>query len=139
MSFLDNLENNLKALENQEERDPVKVARDRERRESEKNAALLRAPHAEMLKTSAFTNELLTQCRALGREQRIPVRFTWLGEMLRLDAQEKRMELTPTPEGVTAVFSENGEQKENAAVDLQTGDATALATRWLSPGARKLS
>ena len=33
MSYLDNLENNLKALENQEERDPEKVKREQERRE----------------------------------------------------------------------------------------------------------
>ena len=32
MSFLDNLENNLKALENLEEKDPEKVKRDQERR-----------------------------------------------------------------------------------------------------------
>jgi len=50
MSYLDNLENNLKALENQEERDPQKVRREQERREAERTAALLRAPHAEALK-----------------------------------------------------------------------------------------
>lgn len=33
MSFLDNLENNLKALEGREEKDPEQVKRDRERRE----------------------------------------------------------------------------------------------------------
>jgi hypothetical protein len=54
MSFLDNLENNLKALENQEERDPQKVKREQERREAERIAALLRAPHLEALKTSPF-------------------------------------------------------------------------------------
>lgn len=139
MGFLDSLENNLKALENQEERDPVKVQRDRERRESEKNAALLRAPHAEMLKTSAFTNELLTQCRAIGREQRMLVRFTWLGETLRLDAQEKRMELTPTPDGITAAFSVNGEQTGNSGVNLLTDDPAALAARWLSCDGAKIT
>ena len=50
MSFLDNLENNLKALESQEEKDPEKVKRDQERREAERNAALERAPHLEALK-----------------------------------------------------------------------------------------
>ena len=33
MGFLDNLENDLKALERQEERDPEKVAREHARRE----------------------------------------------------------------------------------------------------------
>jgi hypothetical protein len=132
MSYLDNLEDNLKALENQEARDPVKVKRDHERREADKKAALSRAPHAEMLKTSPFTMELLTQCRAIGHRQRIPVRFTWLGETLRLDAQEKRMELAPTPDGISAVFSFNGQETGRAAVDLQTDDAASLAGRWLT-------
>jgi hypothetical protein len=132
MSYLDNLENNLKALENQEERDPVKVQRDRERREADKNAALLRAPHAEQLKTSPFTNELLTQCRTIGHAQRMLVRFTWLGETLRLDAQQKRLELMPTAEGVTAVFSVDGTETGRAPFDLESDDAAALAKRWLT-------
>jgi hypothetical protein len=132
MSFLDNLENNLKALENQEERDPVKVKRDQERREADRKAALLRAPHVEMLKTSPFTMELLTQCRTIGHGQRILVRFTWLGETLRLDAQEKRLELAPTPEGITAVFSLNGEETRRATVDPLTDDAASLARGWLT-------
>jgi hypothetical protein len=132
MSFLDNLENNLNALERQEEKDPVKVKRDQERREADRKAALLRAPHAEMLKTSPFTMELLTQCRAIGHGQRVLVRFTWLGETLRLDAQEKRMELAPTSDGIAAVFSLNGEETGRTAVDLQNDDAAALAKRWLT-------
>jgi len=132
MSYLDNLENNLKALENQEERDPVKVQRERERREADKNAALLRAPYAELLKTSPFTNELLTHCRTIGHAQRMLVRFTWIGETLRLDAQQKRMELTPTAEGITAVFSVDGTETGRAPVDLESDDAAALAKRWLT-------
>src|SRR2546425_484458 len=107
MSFLDNLENNLKALENREERDPEKVKREQDRREADRRAALLRAPHAEALKESAFTSELLTQCRTIRHGQRVLVQFTWLGENLRLDAKTKRMELAPTAEGIVAVFSAN--------------------------------
>jgi len=66
MSYLDNLENNLKALENLEEKDPEKLKRDQQKREAERNAALARAPHAEALKQSPFTMELLTQCRTIG-------------------------------------------------------------------------
>ena len=131
MSFLDNLENNLKALENQEDRDPEKVKREQERREAERTAALLRAPHLEALKTSPFTLELLTQCRAIGRGQRVLVQFTWLGETLRLDAQAKRLELRPTAEGITAVFSLNGEETGEATVDPRMDDPAALARRWL--------
>ena len=104
MSYLDNLENNLKALENQEERDPEKVKREQERREAERTAALLRAPHVDALKNSPFTSELFTQCRAIGHGQRVLVQFTWLEETLRLDAKEKRLQLVPTADGISAVF-----------------------------------
>lgn len=132
MSFLDNLENNLKALENREERDPEKLKRDQERREAERSAARLRAPHVEALKNSPFTSELLTQCRAIGREQRVLVQFTWIGENLRLDAKEKRMELMPTAQGVTAVFSVNGQETEREPVSMKEKDASKLAKRWLA-------
>jgi hypothetical protein len=131
MSYLDNLENNLKALENQEERDPQKVRREQERREAERSAALLRAPHAEALKYSPFTLELLTQCRAIGHQQRVLVQFTWLGETLRLDAKEKRMLLAPTSEGITAVFSVNGDETGRATIDPRVDDAGEVARRWL--------
>ena len=131
MSYLDNLENNLKALENQEERDPQKVKREQERREAERSAALLRAPYVDALKNSTFTLELLTQCRAIGHQQRVLVQFTWLGEMLRLDAKTKRMLLTPTSEGITAVFSVDGVETGRITADPQTGDAAALARHWL--------
>jgi len=132
MSYLDNLENNLKALENREERDPEKVKREQERREADRKAALLRAPHADALKHSPFTLELLTQCRAIGHGQRVLVQFTWLGETLRLDAKTKRMELSPTAEGIAAVFTVNGDETGRAIVDPQVDDAAALARRWLT-------
>ncbi|HEY4364510.1 MAG TPA: hypothetical protein VGN17_26330 [Bryobacteraceae bacterium] len=132
MGFLDNLENNLKALENQEQRDPETVKRDRERREADRNAALLRAPHAEALKKSAFTSELLTQCRTIGHGQRLLVQFTWIGENLRLDAKTKRLELTPTAEGIVAVFSEEGGETSRSPVDPEKDDPAALARRWLA-------
>jgi hypothetical protein len=131
MSFLDNLENNLKALENREEKDPEKIKREQDRREAERTAALLRAPHADALKNSPFTLELLTQCRAIGHGQRVLVQFTWLGETLRLDAKAQRLELTPTAQGIVAIFSLNGEEKTRATVDPQVDDAAVLAKRWL--------
>jgi hypothetical protein len=131
MSYLDNLENNLKALENQEERDPQRVKREQERREAERSAALLRAPFVDALKTSPFTTELLTQCRAIGHQQRVLVQFTWLGETLRLDAKAKRMTLSPTSEGITAVFSVDGDEIGRATVDPGVDDAGELARRGL--------
>src|ERR1044071_9115671 len=131
MSFLDNLENDLKALENREERDPEKIKREQAQREADRAAALLRAPHAEALKTSPFTSDLLTQCRTIGHAQRVLVQFTWLGENLRMDAKEKRMELVPTSEGITAVLSTNGEEIAHLDVDPKIDDAAVLAKRWL--------
>jgi hypothetical protein len=130
MSFLDNLESNLKALESREEKDPENVKREQERREADRNAALLRAPHVEALKNSAFTSELLTQCRTIGHGQRVLVQFTWIGEALRLDAKAKRLELTPTAEGIAAVFSSDGIETGRTIADPR-GDAAALARRWL--------
>jgi hypothetical protein len=132
MSFLDNLENNLNALERQEEKDPEKVKREQERRDAERNAALQRAPFAEALKNSPFTAELLKQCRTIGHGQRVLVQFTWVGETLRLTAKEKRMELTPTADGIAATFSIDGAETGRAMVNPQTDDAAALARRWLN-------
>jgi hypothetical protein len=131
MSYLDNLENNLKALENLEERDPEKVKREQERREAERSASLLRAPYVDALKNSPFTSELLTQCRTIGHGQRVLVQFTWLGETLRLDAKTKRMTLSPTSEGITAVFSVDGDETGRATIDPAVDDAGELARRWL--------
>jgi hypothetical protein len=131
VSYLDNLENNLKALENQEEKDPEKVQRDRERREAERNAALLRAPFVEALKSSAFTSELLTQCRTIGHGQRVLVQFVWVGETLRLNAKNKRMDLMPSAEGIVAVMSLDGMETDRATVDPNKDDAGALARRFL--------
>ena len=132
MSFLDNLENNLNALERQEEKDPEKVKRDRDRREAERSAALQRAPHAEALKHSPFTMDLMTHCRTIGHSHRVLVQFTWLGENLRLDAKGKRMELVPTAEGIIAIFTLDGTEKGRETVNPQSDDAMALAHRWLT-------
>jgi hypothetical protein len=131
MSYLDNLENNLKALESQEEKDPEKVKRERERREAERDDALLRAPHVEALKNSPFTSNLLTECRTIGHGQRVLVQFVWIGETLRLNAKNKRMELIPSPEGITAVLSVDGEVTAREPVNPQQDDAASLARRWL--------
>jgi hypothetical protein len=58
MSFLDNLENNLKALESQEEKDPQALARKAAQREAARSAALEIAPHAEALRNGPFKDEL---------------------------------------------------------------------------------
>lgn len=131
MSFLDNLENTLNALERQEQKDPEQLKREQERREAERSEALARGPHVEALKKSAFTSELLGQCRIVGRQHRVLVQFTWIGDNLRLDAQSKRMELTPTPKGIVAVFSENGAETKREPVNPEKDDPAALVQLWL--------
>jgi hypothetical protein len=132
MGFLDNLENNLNALERLEQKDPEQARRDQERRETDRSAALKRQPYAEALKKSAFTGELMTQCRAIGHGQRVLVQFTWLGENLRLDAKNKRLELMPTAEGILAVYSRDGAEIRRANVNTETDDAGALSKEWLT-------
>ena len=132
MSFLDNLENNLNALERIEEKDPEKLKREQERRESERRDALLRGPHVEALKTSAFTQELLGQLRVVGREFRVLPRFTWIEEVLRIDAGTKRMEFVPTAKGIEAVMSADGVEKSRGMVDVEKDDAEKLAREFLS-------
>jgi hypothetical protein len=126
MSYLDNLENSLKALESREEKDP----REAGRRKEEREAALAAQPHAEALKNGPFTEKLLTATRQIGHAQRTMVRFTWLDGALRLEAKEKRLDLRPTANGIEAVESEGGVETKTYAVDL-TGDAEAFAREWL--------
>ena len=78
MSFLDNLENTLNALERQEQKDPEQLKREQERREAERNEALARAPYVEALRNSPFISELLGECRAVGRQHRVLVQFAWI-------------------------------------------------------------
>ncbi len=132
MSFLDNLENNLKALERVEEKDPEKIKHDQEQREADRSAALRRAPHVDALKKSAFTSNLLTACRTIGHGQRILVQFVWIGETLRLTAKDKRMDLIPEPDGISAVFSTAGAETGRTAVNPETDDPGELAKRWLT-------
>lgn len=130
MSFLDNLENNLKALESREEVDPEQRKRQLAAADLARTEALLRAPHAGALKTGPFTEKLLTACRAIGHRHRVLVQFTWLDSILRLEARTRRLELRPTGEGVVAVYFENGKETKSEPVDL-AGDAEALARQWI--------
>jgi hypothetical protein len=130
MSFLDNLENNLKSLEsaeqNRDERE--RVQRDRS---AEKAEALAAAPWAEELKKGPFTAELLKQATRIGFSQRMKVNIAWMGTTLRLEARERRLELRPTATGVVAAYSEGGQEQRSEPVDLK-GDPEALVRGWLA-------
>jgi hypothetical protein len=134
MSFLDNLENNLKALESREDQDPEALARAGAARESERAAALRRAPFEQKLKSGPFSGDLIAACRKAGHARRILVRPVWIDSVLRLEARwddvDRRLELEPTPDGVRANFFEGGTKTASAPVDLQ-GTADALARQWL--------
>ena len=129
MSFLDNLENNLKSLESSEQaRDEAERAR--KTRDNNRAATMAAAPHAEALRKGPFTAELLKQATRVGFAMRTKVHVAWLGSTLRLEAREKRLELRPTPEGVVAVYIEDGNEVRTEKLDL-SGDAEALVRNWL--------
>ncbi len=131
MSFLDNLENNLKALESRDEKDPARQKEEMARREAERQASLAAAPVAEALKSGPFTEKLLVACRTIGHQQRTMVRFTWLESTLRLEARERRLDLKPTAEGVQAAFYVNHEPTGERLLTLKE-DPEELAKQWLS-------
>lgn len=130
MSFLDNLENNLKALESRDERNPKALAREAAAREAARTAALEIAPYAEALRNGPFKDGLLSACREIGHRRRLLVRPVWVDSTLRLEAGNKKLELRPTPSCVLAVFFEDGHERESIQIDLSS-DPIKMAKRWL--------
>ena len=130
MSFLDNLENNLKSLESTGQ-GREEAEREHKARVGARAEAQAAAPHAEALKKGPFTAELMSQASRIGFSMRTKVHMAWLGATLRLEARERRLELRPTTAGVIAVFIEEGKETGRELVDL-AGSAEALVRRWLS-------
>ncbi len=130
MSFLDNLENNLKSLESHEEGQDEAMRQQRSR-ESQRASAQAVAPYAEELKKGPYTAELLRQAARMGHALRVKVHFAWLGATLRLEARERRLELRPTPKGVLAVWIENNREARTQPVDLK-GQPDEMLREWLS-------
>ena len=130
MSFLDNLENNLKSLETAEQN-----REERERRHKEQNAgraeALAAAPWAEELKKGAFTQELLKQAVRVGFSLRTKVNIIWMGTTLRLEARQRRLELRPTASGIVAAYVEAGQEQRTEPLDLKS-DPAELVRAWLA-------
>lgn len=131
MSYLDNLENQLKSLERQEERDPARILEERERAARERSKRMAAGPFAEQLRNGRFTQELLGHATRLGFAKRAKVHITWIDTTLRLEAKQLRLELQPTAEGVMAHFLEDGTEIGKTLVDLN-GDAATLAEKWIS-------
>ena len=130
MSFLDNLEQNLKTLESREEgtRDAERQQRERD---TQRAGAQVMAPYAEELKKGPYTAELLRQAARMGHALRVKIHIAWLGTTLRLEARERRLELRPTPQGVFAVWIENNRESRTKPVDLK-GQPEDLLREWLS-------
>jgi hypothetical protein len=121
MSFLDNLEDNLKALESLE----AGGLDDRKRREADRARAIASAPWAERLKKSAYVGKLMRDATRAGFPRKMKVSFVWIDRSLRLEAMETRLELEPTPDGVEAVFSDR-----RVPVDLD-GSPDTLIQEWM--------
>jgi hypothetical protein len=130
MSFLDNLENNLKSLESSEQGKEDKERAHRAR-ESERARVQAEAPFADQLKNGPYAAELLKHAARVGFSLRTKVHIAWLGSSLRLEAREKRLELRPTAAGIVAVYIENGQELRSEALDL-SGSPEALVRGWLA-------
>jgi hypothetical protein len=126
MSFLDNLENNLKSLESREEKDPA----EQERREQKRNLARATAPWAAKLKAAPFTQALFEQATVAGHRLRTKVYMSWLDDVLSLQAKERKLELRPTPGGIMAAFIEADREERLQPLDLDS-DPAALIQQWL--------
>ena len=106
MSFLDNLENNLKSLENAEQNRDEAERRGRTR-DTERAEALAAAPYAEALKKGTFTAELLKQAVRIGfsmrTSQRVKGRGIWKRSME--NGEERRISEVAVNWGQWAVSS----------------------------------
>jgi hypothetical protein len=129
MSFLDNLENNLKSLESREEGTATAESQQKAR-ERDRAAAQAAAPYADELKKGPFTAELLKQATRVGFEKRTKVHIAWLGSTLRLEARDHRVELRPGGSGVQAVYIDNGQETRTEPLNLK-GNAEKFVRSWL--------
>lgn len=126
MSFLDNLENNLKALESREERDGSAAAQ----READHARAVAAAPWAERLRESAWTKQIYEAATRAGHERRTKVYIAWLGTTLRLESRGRRLDLRPEADGIRAVYLQGNTEMRSAPVTLE-GDPELLVRDWL--------
>ncbi len=131
MGFSENLENNLKSLEKQEERDPARVAEERARAERDRQQRIAAAPFAEQLRNGPYTQALLGHATRIGFMKRTKVHIVWIDTTLRLEAKNLRLELRPAPNGVAAHSMVDGVETSVQMLDLN-GDAAVLAEQWLS-------
>jgi hypothetical protein len=127
MSFLDNLENNLKALESREQGG----LDESNQRDAARRRAQAEAPWAERLKKDPWTAALMQRATRAGFERRTKVHLIWTGTTLRMEARGQRLELRPQPDGILAVYLQGTETVKQEKTDL-TGDPGALLPGWMA-------
>ena len=127
MSFLDNLENNLKALESRDQGG----LEDARQRDIERQRALAIAPWADRLRHEPFARKLMQQATSAGYRRRTKVNLAWIGQSLRLEARGQKLELRPASDGVDAVFLDAGAELGRKRIDL-SADPEALVAEWMA-------
>ena len=126
MSFLDNLENSLKSLERQDERDPTQGVR----REEDRARTLAAAPWAEQLKNSTYTKDLFEKAALAGHKLRTKIYMAWFDTTLRLEAKGRTLELRPTPGGIVSEYETPSGEPVKHSVDLES-NPDELLNHWL--------
>jgi hypothetical protein len=127
MSFLDNLENNLKALESREQGG----IDDGDKRENARKRALAEKPWADRLKNDKWTASLMQRVTRAGHERRTKVHLIWVGTTLRMEARGLRLELRPRVDGISAVFLRGIEPVRQESVDMSS-DPEKLIAEWIA-------
>jgi gluconate kinase len=127
MSFLDSLENNLKALESREDGGVAST----KSRDQERSKAKAEAPWAERLRNDPWTQKLMQDVTRAGFQRRTKVNLVWMGSTLRMEARRLRLELRPEVDGITAVYLNGQEEAKRERVDLKQ-DPGGLIARWMS-------
>lgn len=127
MSFLDNLENSLKSLEEVEQNS----VEDRRRQEADRARVAAVAPWAGRLKDSTYVRDLMTLATRAGYQQRAKVNLMWIGTTLRLELRRDRLELRPQRDGVQAVFVRDGQELGNRLLTLSESPQQ-LVNAWLA-------
>lgn len=130
MDFLDNLENSLKNLEQQQERDPNAAARQMEAR---RKAAEI-APWADALKTSDYVQKLFEKAALAGHRLRSKIYIAWLENTLRLEVKGRSCEIRPTPDGIQYEFVSPDGRTVTEPLDLSS-DPDVLLSAWLGTNA----
>jgi hypothetical protein len=130
MDFLDNLENSLKNLEQQQERDPNAAARQVEARQ----LAGKIAPWADALKRSEYVQKLFEKAAVAGHRLRSKIYIAWLENTLRLEVKGRWCEIRPTPNGIEYEFVSLDGGTVTGPLDLSS-DPDMLLSQWLGEGA----